>query len=134
MRIVIDTNVFVIGLIGKGNPKLIDLLTDNNFVVLFSNESYNELIEVINRPKFKKLFTSERIFRLLELLDIIKEIVEISSSTDICRDAKDNFLLDLAKDGNSDFIITEDYDLLVLNPYHNTKIVKYQQFVNQINN
>jgi len=131
MRIIIDTNVFIIALIGKGNPKLVDWIADKKFVVLFSEESYMELIEVIRRPKFKKLFKNEQILRLLDLLDIIKETVIIKSSTDICRDKKDNFLLDLAKDGNADYLITEDFDLLEIEIFCETKIVKYRQFVTE---
>ena len=132
MRIVIDTNVFVIALIGKGSPELIDWLADKKFTVLFSNETYGELLEVVHRPKFKKLFTENRILRLLELLETIKEIVPVSSVTDICRDKKDNFLLDLSKDGTAAYLITEDFDLLEIEIYHNTKIVKYRQFVSAI--
>jgi len=47
------TFVFVIALIGKGSPKLIEW----RFTVLFNNE----LIAVIRRHKFKKLFTEIRI-------------------------------------------------------------------------
>jgi len=132
MRIVIDTNVFVIALIGKGNPKLTEWLSEKRFTVLFSNEAYSELIQVIRRPKFKKLFTEDRILTLLELLENIKELIEIKSDTAVCRDIKDNFLLNLAKDGKADYLITEDLDLLELKKHFETKIVKYKQFVSEI--
>jgi len=132
MRIVIDTNVFVIALIGKGNPKLTEWLSEKRFTVLFSKEAYGELIEVIRRPKFKKLFTEDRILTLFELLENIKELIEIKSDTTICRDIKDNFLLNLAKDGKADYLITEDLDLLEIEKHFETKIVKYKQFVSEI--
>jgi putative PIN family toxin of toxin-antitoxin system len=131
MRIVIDTNVFVIALIGKGSPKLTDWLAERKFTVLFSKEAFSELTEVIRRPKFKKLFTEDKIFTLLELLDNVNEIVEVKSKTAICRDKKDNFLLNLAKDGKADYLITEDLDLLELKNHFKTKIVKYKQFVSE---
>jgi len=68
---------------------------------------------------------------LLELLESVNEIVEVKSKTDICRDKKDNFLLNLAKDGKADYLITEDFDLLELKKYFETKIVKYKQFVSE---
>lgn len=132
MRIVIDTNVFVIALIGKSYPKLTDLLSENKFTLLFSNDSYDELIEVVNRPKFKSLFTKERIFKLLELIGTIKIIVNVKSNTNICRDIKDNFLLNLCKDGKANYLITEDLDLLELKDYQSTKIVKYRQFISEV--
>lgn len=129
MRIVIDTNVFIIALIGKGNPKLIDWLTDKKYTVLFSIEALDELSEVIKRPKFKKLFTEDKVFVLLDILNSVKELVEVKSNTNVCRDKKDNFLLNLAKDGKADYLITEDLDLLELKKHYKTKIVKYKQFI-----
>jgi len=131
MRIVIDTNIFIIALIGKSSPKLIEWLSEKKFVVLFSKESYGEFVEVIRRPKFNKLFTENKILTLLELLKIIKEIVPVNSSTDICRDKKDNFLLNLCKDGNADYLITEDFDLLDIANYESTKIVNYKKFISE---
>ena len=90
------------------------------------------MTEVIRRPKFRKLFSKDRIFTLLELLDIVDEIVDVKSKTDICRDKNDNFLLNLSKDGNADYLITEDLDLLELKKHFKTKIVKYKQFVSEI--
>ncbi|MEI8202862.1 MAG: putative toxin-antitoxin system toxin component, PIN family [Bacteroidota bacterium] len=132
MRIVIDTNVFIIALIGKSSPKLIEWLSDKRFTILFSKESYSELIEVIRRPKFEKLFTEQRVFTLLDLLDSIKIMVLTKSKTEICRDKKDNFLLNLAKDGEADYLITEDFDLLALGTHFETKIVNYNQFIKEV--
>lgn len=132
MRIVIDTNIFIIALIGKGSPKLSEWLADKKFILLFSEESYSELIEVIKRPKFKNIFTSDRIITLFDLLENIIEIIEVKSNTDICRDKKDNFLLNLANDGYADYLITEDLDLLEIKKHFKTKIVKYKQFINEV--
>jgi putative PIN family toxin of toxin-antitoxin system len=129
MRVIIDTNVLIISLIGKSTPKLADLLVERKFVLLFSDELYSELIEVVKRPKFKKLFTEENVLTLFDLLDSIKEIVAIKSKINICRDKNDNFLLNLAVDGKADFLITEDFDLLDIIKINNTKILKYKQFV-----
>ncbi|MBI2258164.1 MAG: putative toxin-antitoxin system toxin component, PIN family [Flavobacteriia bacterium] len=129
MRLVIDTNIFIISLIGKGSPKLMDWMADKKFKILFSNESYSELIEVLKRPKFNKLFTEKKILELLELLDVIMEKVKIRTNTDICRDKKDNFLLNLSKDGKADYLITEDLDLLEIKEFNKTKIVKYKEFI-----
>ncbi len=52
----------------------------------------------------------------------------MGSVVDVCRDTKDNFLLALAKDGNADFLITGDKDLLVLEKYENTQILTYREF------
>jgi predicted nucleic acid-binding protein len=41
----------------------------------------------------------------------------------ICRDAKDDFLLALAKAAKADLLVTGDEDLLVLKKYGRTRIV-----------
>ena len=55
---------------------------------------------------------------------------DIKDKTDICRDKKDNFLLDLAGNGNADYLITGDEDLLVLKEFKGTKILNFREFDN----
>jgi len=43
-------------------------------------------------------------------------------------DPKDNFLLALAKDGNADYLITGDNNLLSLKEFGKTKIVTLSEF------
>lgn len=133
MRIVIDTNVFIIALFGKSSPKLQNWLSSGKYTLLFSDELYMELVSVIKRPKFKKVFTQDRIIELLSIIETVKENIKITSHTDICRDIKDNFLLDLCLDGKAEFLITEDFDLLDIKEYHNTKIVNYKEFIKYLN-
>ena len=54
--------------------------------------------------------------------------MDIESYVSICRDVKDNFLLSLSKDAKADFLITGDYDLLVLKTFEATQIVTMAEF------
>lgn len=45
---------------------------------------------------------------------------------------KDNFLLCLARDASADYLITEDNDLLVLNPFEETEIMTMKDFLYKI--
>jgi putative PIN family toxin of toxin-antitoxin system len=56
------------------------------------------------------------------------ELVDVHSVVEVCRDPKDNFLLALVKDGNADYLITGDDDLLVLETFEKTKIVTLTDF------
>ncbi len=47
----------------------------------------------------------------------------------VCRDPKDNMILELAVAGNADFIVTGDQDLLTLNPFRKIKIVNPVNFL-----
>jgi putative PIN family toxin of toxin-antitoxin system len=58
----------------------------------------------------------------------VKEII-ISEQIKICRDEKDNKFLELAVNGNADFIITGDKDLLVLNPFRTIRIISPSLFI-----
>ena len=56
----------------------------------------------------------------MKTLEEFAEFVEVKSKITTCRDEKDNFLLALAVDGNADFLITGDEDLLVLKEVNKT--------------
>lgn len=62
------------------------------------------------------------------------ELIDVTSHFDDCRDAKDNFLLDLAVSGHANYLVTGDADLLILNPFHSVKIISYQDFQYIISN
>jgi predicted nucleic acid-binding protein len=46
----------------------------------------------------------------------------------VCRDVKDNFLLDLCAAGKADYLITGDEDLLILGRFQHTQILDYRTF------
>lgn len=48
------------------------------------------------------------------------------------RDVKDNFLLSLAVESKADFLVTGDEDLLVIKKIKRTKIVTWNDFINQL--
>ena len=50
-------------------------------------------------------------------------MVEITETVEVCRDSKDDRILELAVSGSASFIVTGDQDLLVLNPYRGVKIL-----------
>ncbi len=128
MKVVIDTNIWISFLIGKTLAGLSDAITDDKVRILFSEELFDELVEVLQRPKFKKYFSQENIKELISLLHSKIEWVEIGEHFEDCRDAKDNFLLDLCVSGKADYLVTGDEDLLVLKPFHGTKITNYRLF------
>ena len=77
----------------------------------------------------KKYFPADKVDELIKLLEIISIFVTITSEVFLFRDAKNNYLLALAKDSNADFLVTGDQDLLVISKFENTGIVKYQDFL-----
>jgi putative PIN family toxin of toxin-antitoxin system len=66
------------------------------------------------------------------LLDESSVYIDLKTKTNLCRDAKDNYLLSLAIDSDADFLITGDNDLLVLENVRKTRILKFTEFVNRL--
>lgn len=131
-RIIIDTNLWISFLLSKQFSFLDELLTKQSVQLVFSQELLSEFLDVVNRPKLKKYFSDESVAMVLELIDQYAEFVVVTSSVDVCRDSKDNFLLSLAKDGSVDFLITGDQDLLVIESFVNTEILTISEFEQRI--
>ena len=125
-KIVIDTNLWISFLIKKQFSTISELFGNNKLI--FSKELLAELCDVVERKKFTKLFSNEHINILFEFIEEYAEIVEISSKVDICRDKKDNYLLALAKDSKADYLITGDADLLDLEQFDRTQIIKITDY------
>jgi putative PIN family toxin of toxin-antitoxin system len=128
IRIVIDTSVWISFFFGKVLKNLSNYLENDNFILLFSNELLDELIEVLSRPKFRKHISEEDIMEIIGIINYKAEWITIKEKTDICRDKKDNFLLDLALNGKAHYLVTGDDDLLVIKEFGSTKIVNYKEF------
>lgn len=131
-RIILDTNLWISFLITKNYTYLENLIRSQKVVLIFSEELLEEFLEVTRRQKFLKYFSKRDTEKLLNTFDKFAELVEITSKLKICRDEKDNFLLDLAVDGNVDYLITGDKDLLILDRIKKTQILTYQEFLEKI--
>jgi len=129
IRIILDTNIWISFLITKSMKGIDRLIFNDKAVLLFSDESMIEFIDVTDREKLKPYFTKDDIASLIDLIEEYGEIVEVQSKVDICRDKEDNFLLSLAKDGKADYLITGDKDLLVLENFGKTEMIKLTDFL-----
>ena len=105
-----------------------ELLDSRKMDLIFCNELLAELVEVANRPKLRKFFTTEDWSLIFEIIEQYAVFIPVVSSVSVCRDAKDNFLLALAKDANADYLLTSDNDLLVLRTFDVTKIITIAEF------
>jgi putative PIN family toxin of toxin-antitoxin system len=130
-RIIIDTNLWISFLLTKDLSKIDSLLKGNHVKLLFSQELLEEFLEVAKRPKFKKYFSQQDIKNLLSKINTKAEFITVKSTVTICRDAKDNFLLALAKDGKASHLITGDSDLLVLNKISKTEILTISSYLSK---
>ena len=130
-RIILDTNLWISFLITKNFIKLDEILLSKEFVLIFSQELLEEFLAVAKRPKFRRFFSSSDLEEILESIQEYAEFIDVTSSIEVCKDPKDNFLLSLAIDGNADFLLTGDNDLLILTPFRKTAIVTISQFLKE---
>jgi putative PIN family toxin of toxin-antitoxin system len=128
MKVVIDTNIWISYLLGGLLQRIDEKILSKEVKAVVSDEMLKELSEVLSRPRFKNIFTAGRIKELFSLLDSYAIVVSPSQKVSVCRDEKDNFLLEVALEGEADYLITGDEDLLVLNPFHNIRIVRPKDF------
>jgi uncharacterized protein len=127
-RTIVDSNIWISFLIGKNLRGLQNYIDSKNIKIITCNEQLIELSEVFKKPSLKKYFSKEQIIEFFELLDESSECVKISTKTNICRDPKDNYLVSLSLDSESDILITGDKDLLDLKKIGNTIVLKYTEF------
>ncbi len=130
LRLVVDTNVLISWLIGKRLRELDVLLMEELFQLCLSTRALAEIAEVTRRPKLRKYFTQARAEESIERLGRVAKVLKREPKViPICRDAKDDFLLALAKAAKADLLVTGDDDLLVLKKYGRTRIVTPAEFL-----
>lgn len=132
LKIVIDTVVFVRSLINPHSRCGKIVFSHNKIYQLFVSEPIvTEILEVLHRPeltvKFHRLKNMD-FFMVMEILGQAK-VVEISTIGQVSRDPKDNKFLATAAETKSDYLVTEDNDLLDLKEYQGVKIVNTDTFL-----
>jgi uncharacterized protein len=132
-RFVIDTNVLLKAVLSDTSFSRIAL----NYVVkeatlLQSEATAHEFATVIVRPKFDKYISQARREQFRHVIEADATFVEIVEIVRVCRDPKDDKFLELAIAGQADYILTDDGDLLVLNPFRDVQILTPQAFLQSL--
>ncbi|MBU0627548.1 MAG: putative toxin-antitoxin system toxin component, PIN family [Nanoarchaeota archaeon] len=130
-KIVIDTNTLISAFGWGGKPfEIVSRVIGGKYELILSLKQMEEFIRVLDYPKFG--FTDEQKERFYLLLFGISTVIKTKTKLEgISRDAKDDTLLEPAKDMKIDYIITGDKDLLVLKEFESAKIVAASQFLEE---
>ena len=136
MRAVVDTNILIRALIkprGTVAPVL-GRLREGAYTILYSSELLEEIVEVLSRARFhvKYGIREEDVETLVALVVLRGERVVPTQKIQICRDSKDDMLLELAVGGRADLLVSSDEDLLVLNPFRSIPIVRSFEFLQRL--
>ena len=130
LKLVLDSNIWIGYFLGQHIRKYLDqILIDTRFDLLISQQEIDELTLVLKRPKFQKYINAEQIETLISLILRRSIVIEVSSQIALSRDPKDDYLLALSIDGHADYLITGDKDLLVLEQFEQTIIMKIVDFI-----
>jgi uncharacterized protein len=131
-RAVLDTNVFVSGLISpKGAPAaILRALRSKRFILVSSPPINEEIIEVLNRPYIRDRYgLGDRIFDVSFILWELAELVIDLPVMKVCSDPDDDKFLATADAGRADYLVTGDVgDLLQLHKYKDVAIVSPREF------
>ena len=106
MRVVVDTNVLVSGVMNPHGPpgRIVDLMLSDAFVVLLDDRILSEYREVLLRPEFG--FQHGDVDTLLDYLHRAGEHVLARHAELLLPDASDLPFLEVAASGHADALIT----------------------------
>ena len=132
MRVVVDTNVYISGLLWTGVPHdLLHVAETGNLVLVTTPAIMEEVREVLVRPKFAARIATlgTSVGELVEsLLSIIEIIQEPKVTPIILKDPDDDKFIACAGASRVRWIISGDEHLLSLGRYKTVRIVTPRQF------
>jgi putative PIN family toxin of toxin-antitoxin system len=121
MRVLVDTNVLVSFLLGRGEGGAIrtiySALLNGQSVLLLPEEIVEELIATVERkPRLARLIPADRLNSFVALLRQVAEpVAKLHEPIPaVTRDPDDDYVLAYALIASADHLVTGDRDLLVL--------------------
>ncbi len=131
VRIVLDTNILISGLLYPGKPrKLIDLAINGRIEVVSSWEMIGELREVLARDKFGLSKTEQ--LEMVNFIISMSRMVVLKSRFKIVKDPDDDMVANTAYDGKVAYIVSGDKHLLELKKFSGIRIVKASEMLKLI--
>jgi putative PIN family toxin of toxin-antitoxin system len=129
VTVIFDSGVWISAISRRGVPlSAIAHGLDKDYVLTCS-ELEDEVVRIMNK-KFAGN-TEETRQQLCELLEKSVRIVVTGKISGVCRDPKDDFILECAVTGGADCIVTGDKDLLSLDPYGAIRILTPRQYLDE---
>lgn len=131
MRVILDTNVLLSGLLGSyGFPaKLLDAWQQRRFTLVSCHALIRGFRAVAGRPFFSARLRVSAVELLAAGLREFSFFCEELASGAVAPDPKDSYLLALAEAGEADFLVTGDKELQSLKRHKSTRIVSPAQMV-----
>ncbi len=135
IKVVIDTNTLISGTFWSGIPShIIRLVEKEELILVISSTIVKEYAEVLNYEEIrKKVRDHDECVQAIQKLLQLGVIVNPKEKFNIIKeDPDDDKFLDAAVEGNAKYIISRDKHLLKLKEFNGIKIVKPEQFLEQL--
>ena len=106
MRVVLDTNILVSGLLAPNGPPavILNLTLNDRLQVLYDSRILQEYIEVLHREKFG--FNAESVAILIDYLEKEGICVTAMPTSKHIKDDDDRVFYEVFSSGESDYLIT----------------------------
>ncbi|MEA1991218.1 MAG: putative toxin-antitoxin system toxin component, PIN family [Thermodesulfobacteriota bacterium] len=129
MKLIVDTNVLISGILKDKKPERVILFAAGNLVVdwIVSPEIMTEYKEVLGRDKFR--LPADILKHWFDILDRSTSTIEPNLSIDFSRDQKDAKFLVCAIASNADYFITGDRDFNQAQKLLKTTIISVSMFI-----
>jgi putative PIN family toxin of toxin-antitoxin system len=135
VRLVLDTNILVSGLIWGGVPRrLLDLARDGQATLFTSSVLLDELADVLARDKFQTMLATQGITPafLMQRYGMLARLVTPQAIEHTVRDPDDDAIIATALAAQAEVIVSGDHDLLVLHPYKEIQILDPAQAMQMV--
>lgn len=131
VRIVLDTNILVSGLLYPGKPRrLIDLTIRGRIEAVSSIEMIDELRGVLSREKFG--LSKEEQAAMIDFVIRLVSITVLKSKFKAVKDPDDDMVINTAYDGKAVYIVSGDNEVLELKQFGEIRIVKASEMLRLI--
>lgn len=133
MKITIDTNILISATFWNGDSqKIIDLVEDKKVTLVLSKEILKEYAEVLQYKDIQEKVEKHKLALKYGILKIaqISTIVQPHQKLSIIKDdPDDNIILECALEGQVDYVISQDKDLLTLKEFEEIRILTPRDFL-----
>lgn len=130
MRVVIDTSVLVSAVLFEQSlPRSALRQTVLFYTPLVSDELIREYERVMSGSKFDAYTPRKKRFALLAAYIRSATHIEISGTLSMCRDPRDDMVVETALMGTADVLVTGDDNILSLRPLSDVDIMMPAEFV-----
>ncbi len=133
MKITVDTNVLISATFWRGDSnRIIEKVERKEIGLVLSKEIIEEFARVLNYQEIQEKIKN----RHLEMMRTVEKIISLSTIVEsvekvniVKEDAEDNKILECAKAGNVNYIVSNDHHLLNLKEFGGIKIVSPAEFL-----